>query len=158
MPGMVLGPLTGMDPMQHVTNLATDPRWRPFARAALEQTPVRGVLSCLLSVADEQPIASLNLYATRNNAFAPDIIRAVGLLGAYGGLALAYRQHRDNARTLAEAIDSNRCIGAAIGILMGRHRLTQDQAFSLLRRTSQNSNRKLGDIADDVLYRGDISR
>jgi len=52
----------------------------------------------------------------------------------------------------------NRCIGAAIGIVMGRHRLTQDQAFSLLRRTSQNSNRKLGDIADDVLYRGDISR
>lgn len=82
----------------------------------------------------------------------------MGLLGAYCGLALAYRQHRDNARTLAEAIDSNRCIGAAIGILMGRHRLTQDQAFSLLRRTSQNSNRKLGDIADDVLYRGDISR
>jgi len=145
-----------MDPMQHVTNLATDPRWRPFARAARKQTPVRGVLSCRLSVADEQPIASLNLYATRNNAFAPDIIRAVRLLGAHAGQP--HRQHRDNARTLAEAIDSNRLIGAAIGILMGRHRLTQDQAFSLLRRTSQNSNRKLRDIADDVLHQGDIPR
>jgi len=145
-----------MDPMQHVTNLATDPRWRPFARATRKQTPVRGVLSCRLSVADEQPIASLNLYATRNNAFAPDIIRAVRQHGPHAGEPP--RPQPDNARTLAEAIDSNRLIGAAIGILMGRHRLTQDQAFSLLRRTSQNSNRKLRDIADDVLHQGDIPR
>lgn len=154
--GPCVDTLTGADPIQHVTNLATDPRWRPFARAALDQTPVRGVLSVRLSVADDPPIACLNLYATRNNAFPPGIIRAVGLYGAQAGLVLAYLQHRDNVRSLTGAIDSNRRIGAAIGIMMSRHRLTQDQAFSLLRRASQNSNRKLRDIADEVLHHGDI--
>jgi len=146
------------------TPCSTSPTWLRTRAGGRSPAPPssrpRSAASCPASCPSpiEQPIASLNLYATRNNAFAPDIIRAVGLLGAYGGLALAYRRHRDNARTLAEAIDSNRCIGAAIGILMGWHRLAQDQAFSLLRRTSQNSNRKLGDIADDVLHRGDIPR
>lgn len=37
-----------------------------------------------------------------------------------------------------------------MGILMTRYRVTRDQAFDLLRITSQRSNRKLRDIAAEV--------
>ena len=57
---------------------------------------------------------------------------------------------------LQVAVETNRQIGAATGILMARLTLTQDQAFDLLRRASQDQNRKLRDIADEVVLTGAV--
>jgi hypothetical protein len=46
--------------------------------------------------------------------------------------------------------------GMAIGILMARRRLTEEQAFDCLRIESQHRNVKLRDIAESVIYTGDI--
>jgi DNA-binding response OmpR family regulator/anti-sigma regulatory factor (Ser/Thr protein kinase) len=69
---------------------------------------------------------------------------------------------REKAVTQAEArgeqlragLDSNRVIGTAIGILMTNHRLTAATAFQLLVAASQHSNRKLRDIAADIITTG----
>jgi AmiR/NasT family two-component response regulator len=42
----------------------------------------------------------------------------------------------------------------AMGILMGTHKITQEQAFTLLRIVSQNTNRRVADIATDVVDAG----
>jgi AmiR/NasT family two-component response regulator len=42
----------------------------------------------------------------------------------------------------------------AMGILMQQHRLTRAQAFDLLRVASQDTNRKLADVAMDVADTG----
>lgn len=55
---------------------------------------------------------------------------------------------------LYRALSSNREIGAAMGILMARHTLTSDQAFDLLRRTSQRAHRKIVAIAVEVIETG----
>ncbi|MEO6955730.1 MAG: ANTAR domain-containing protein [Antricoccus sp.] len=55
---------------------------------------------------------------------------------------------------LEAALVNARRIGAAIGIIMTRMNLTEDQAFEVLREASQRSNRKLREVADDVLYTG----
>jgi hypothetical protein len=60
------------------------------------------------------------------------------------------------ANNLHRALDSNREIGAAMGILMARHQLTSDQAFDLLRRTSQRAHRKVVAIAADVIETGEL--
>jgi AmiR/NasT family two-component response regulator len=39
---------------------------------------------------------------------------------------------------------------------MARHRITREQAFGLLRMASQNSNRKLHDVARDVADTGEL--
>jgi AmiR/NasT family two-component response regulator len=39
---------------------------------------------------------------------------------------------------------------------MERHKLTADQAFQALTRASMNSNRKLRDIAHDLVRTGDF--
>ncbi|MBV9594003.1 MAG: ANTAR domain-containing protein [Actinobacteria bacterium] len=54
------------------------------------------------------------------------------------------------------ALASSRCIGMAIGVLMGRYQLTDDQAFTLLIHASQTSHRKLRAIAEDVVFTGDL--
>ncbi|WP_076258653.1 ANTAR domain-containing protein [Intrasporangium flavum] len=87
-----------------------------------------------------------------------DVVR---LLGGEGGpvpevlllahRAVALRLERDNLRV---ALETNRSISAAVGVLMGLHHVTQDDAFDLLVRASQNRNRKLRDIAEDVIRTG----
>lgn len=63
---------------------------------------------------------------------------------------------RSKADGLQTALVNNRNIGCAIGILMARHSLTRQQAFDRLRTTSQDTHRKLRDVAADVLYTGDL--
>ncbi len=52
------------------------------------------------------------------------------------------------------ALASNRDIGTAIGILMNSQLVTQDEAFTMLRVTSQHTHRKLREVANDVIFTG----
>ena len=55
---------------------------------------------------------------------------------------------------LEVALATCRRIGAAMGILMTRRQVTEDQAFDLLRVASQHTHRKLREIAHDVVITG----
>ena len=55
------------------------------------------------------------------------------------------------AENLKTALASNRQIGVAIGVLCGRHRVTPEQSFEILKIASQNTNRKLRDLAAEVV-------
>lgn len=57
---------------------------------------------------------------------------------------------------LETALSTNRRIGVAVGILMALRKLPEQEAFELLRVTSQNANRKLRDIAEDVVRTGTL--
>jgi DNA-binding response OmpR family regulator len=52
------------------------------------------------------------------------------------------------------ALDSNRVIGTAVGIVMASYQLTAEQGFQLLVAASQNTNNKLRDIAARVVDTG----
>ena len=57
----------------------------------------------------------------------------------------------DEVSQLKVALHSNRRIGMAMGLVMGQLRIADDEAFDALRRISQNTNRKLRDVAHDVI-------
>ena len=58
---------------------------------------------------------------------------------------------RDHVAQLEKALTSSRCIGAAIGILMASRQVPQDKAFELLKEASQRANRKLYDVAAELV-------
>jgi DNA-binding response OmpR family regulator len=60
----------------------------------------------------------------------------------------------DEVGNLRHALGSNRQIGVAMGVLMARESLTEAQAFDRLRAASQHRNRKLRDVADEVVLTG----
>lgn len=64
---------------------------------------------------------------------------------------------RQTAVDLSTALESNRAIGAATGILMARHQVTQQQAFDLLRIASQTRHVKLREIAREVVDTGALA-
>jgi len=65
---------------------------------------------------------------------------------------------RAHAEALKRALVSNRRIGMAMGILMERHRLTEEQAFDRLRDLSQRSNIKLREVAEQIVFTGDTEQ
>jgi hypothetical protein len=71
-------------------------------------------------------------------------------------LAEAVASRQSNVDNLERALDSNREIGVAVGILMVNHKLTEGQAFDLLNQVSQRTNRKLRTIALEVARAGAI--
>ncbi|WP_404387416.1 ANTAR domain-containing protein [Humibacillus xanthopallidus] len=60
------------------------------------------------------------------------------------------------AEHLQLALQHSRDIGAAVGILMSQHKMQQAEAFELLRETSQDQNRKLYELAMDVVNTGEL--
>jgi AmiR/NasT family two-component response regulator len=63
---------------------------------------------------------------------------------------------RERADHLERALVSNRRIGMAVGILMVTRRLSDDAAFDCLRQESQRRNIKLRDLAEQVIYTGEL--
>jgi hypothetical protein len=60
---------------------------------------------------------------------------------------------QQNIADLTSALESNRDIGAAIGIVMVTRGVESQAAFDLLRRASQSRHTKLRDVARDVVRR-----
>jgi DNA-binding response OmpR family regulator len=79
-------------------------------------------------------------------------------VGTHTELALMRRvvlqEAEERADNLERALASNRTIGTAMGIIMAHERVTSEQAFDRLRQCSQGANRKLRDVAEDVIFAG----
>ena len=78
------------------------------------------------------------------------------VLATHSALAMTAAAARDRAVNLQRALASNRRIGMAMGVLMASLKVTEDDAFTLLRIASQNTNRKLLDVADEVIATGTL--
>jgi GAF domain-containing protein len=138
-----------------IPSTATDTQWPAFSRTAADHG-IRSTLSLPLSNGHET-FGALNLYAEVEDAFSPATIEAAGQFVAQAAFVLANAQAYWDARTLSEglraAMEHRATIEQAKGILMARSTMTPDQAIEILKRASQRGNRKLRDIAADVVAR-----
>ncbi|MGW4371321.1 GAF and ANTAR domain-containing protein [Nocardia takedensis] len=130
---------------------SAEPRWPRFAARAAE-LGVASMLSFQLYVLGEN-LGALNLYAPRPHAFDAESERVGALFAAHAAVAMAAALE---VSQLEHAVDTRDLIGQAKGILMERHKLTAEQAFALLIRTSQHTNTKIVDVADYLTHRGEL--
>ena len=72
------------------------------------------------------------------------------------GCPEALEAARDQIDNLQIALQSSRRIGEAVGIIMAAAKITEDDAFQTLVRASQQQNRKVRQVADDVVEYGTI--
>lgn len=87
---------------------------------------------------------------------APGADGAVGLAQAYAQVRGELHAAQQQVENLNVALQSSRDIGAAVGILMSEYRVDRDAAFELLRSASMHTNRKVRDLALDVIDRGSL--
>jgi transcriptional regulator with GAF, ATPase, and Fis domain len=132
------------------TNLTSDSRWPDLTSRVLADTPVRGALSVQLPV-DRARTGALNLFSDTPDAFDERSIEQALVLGAFATVATTAVAQVEDASSLRRGLATSREIGKAIGMLMVLNDVSDDDAFDLLRRTSQVTNVKLADIAADVV-------
>ncbi|MEU6068894.1 MULTISPECIES: GAF and ANTAR domain-containing protein [Streptomyces] len=121
------------------------PTWPRFAEAA--RTLGIGSMTGVLLYTDAEDFGALNLYARRPGAFTHEFETAGWLLASHAAVALSSARTIDQ---LEHAMDTRHAIGEAMGILMERHKLSEDEAFDVLRNISQHHNIKLRDVAQRV--------
>jgi transcriptional regulator with GAF, ATPase, and Fis domain len=136
-------------------DLRADRRWPEFSRLTVARTKVRSMLAFRLFL-QEDTLGALNFYAERPYGF-DDADRSIGRVFATHA-AVAWQAARDQELTehLNTALTTSRRIGAAIGILMVTRQTTEEKAFELLRESSQRRQRKLREVADDVVFTGSL--
>lgn len=134
-------------------DLANEAAWPSFGPRAAE-IGFRSALSTTLLPQGRPPNMSgaLNIFSHEPDALGAELERDRALLLAtHATLAIstteAVRLAELRETQLRQAIDSRDIIGQAKGILMLRRKISADQAFELLRRTSQELNVKLAELA-----------
>jgi GAF domain-containing protein len=139
-------------------DLAADTRWPHFAAAATA-AGVLGVLAVPLIVTD-QALGALNLYSATASGFSEADEETALLYSEQAAVACAnsevYWRTYSLTEHLREALESRDVIGQAKGILMARRCCTSDEAFEAIRQVSQRRNVKVREIAEGVVYRGEL--
>lgn len=142
------------DAVVTTNDLASDPRWTTLRELAGSNFPVRSVAS--FRIADDPCGVALSFHHTHENAFDATALAVARLVAAHAG---TFALHQDSARkvvNLQQALETSRTIGAAIGIVMLARKLTPDQAFDVLRETSQRMHVKIRDLALLVTETGEL--
>jgi GAF domain-containing protein len=138
-----------------VDDMNTETRWPRYAPTALGRG-IRSSLSVPLPV-QEHLVGALNIYGVEAAAFGPAPTRLGILFASYAAVAVANAQVYAAAAELADdmrtAMASRAVIEQAKGILMAERGCTAEEAFGHLTVLSQNANRKLRDVAADLVNR-----
>src|SRR3954464_3840673 len=146
--------------LTEITDTRTDSRWQDYLHRAVERGNLSSLSVPLVIDEQEQVAGALNIYAREAGAFDEDSRAAATRFGPYAAVAAgnmyAYQSARDMADNLRAALESRAVIDQAKGVLMERYRLTPDQAFQLLARASVKANRKVRDIADELVRTGEL--
>lgn len=138
-------------------DLRSDSRWPEFGARAYDETGVLSMLSIRLFLeSDPGLLIGLNMYSTKPDAFDDDAETTAILLATHASLAVAGIRAREQVANLHVALETRTEIGIAMGILMAQHKITRDDAFNLLRVSSQYTGRKLHDVATEVADTGTL--
>jgi GAF domain-containing protein len=136
-----------------VENLATAGRWPRFAQAATEVgfVAVHAVPMRLRT----EVIGALNLFDTTPGPLDVDKLRIGQALADVATIGLLQERAIRNRDALTEqlqtALNSRILIEQAKGVLAERLHVDMAQAFTLLRNSSRNSNRRMSDLAQAIV-------
>lgn len=100
-------------------------------------------------------IGAMNLFREKDAPLNDDDVRLAQALADVATVGLLQRREathaRKQAKQLQDALDSRVLIEQAKGVLAERLDITPDEAFQAIRRQARNTNRKLHDLAREVV-------
>jgi transcriptional regulator with GAF, ATPase, and Fis domain len=138
---------------RRIDDATAEERWLKVCAAMTSE----GLSSCLVLPlrTDRQPGGALAVYGRQPGCYAGTGHDIALLFAAQGGVAVRnatlYRNCRQLVENLQVALESRAVIEQAKGILVAEFGYAPDLAFRRLSLLSQNSNRKVREIAADLV-------
>jgi GAF domain-containing protein len=144
--------------LTEIADARTEDRWPAYVPTFL----ARGARSLLAApVPAPHLTAGVNVYSRTAHTFIDEDRSTLAEFAVYAGAALANMDSLQDARELAEhlqkAMEFRSVIEQAKGILIERYKLTTDQAFRVLADASMHTNRKVRDIAQELVLTGELA-
>jgi GAF domain-containing protein len=137
----------------HLRDMANETRWPDYTPGA-----AAAGAACSLSIplpVQDRVVGALNLYGAVRNAFSEDAIEVARAVASFAAAAVVNATVLESSQATAlqmqQAMASRAVIEQAKGLLMGQRRCTAEEAFELLRQLSQDTGRKLREIAKILL-------
>jgi GAF domain-containing protein len=135
-----------------VDDLEAERRWSAFRESALQH----GIVTSMsIPLRIDGVTGGLNLYGRSKGGFKQVASELMELIANGASIALenskVYGASKRLIDQLNEAIKTREVIGEAKGILMAREGISEDEAFEMLVRVSQNTNTKLREIAQRIV-------
>ena len=138
-----------------LADATTDRRWPQYCKD-LTFAGVRSVLGIPLTLGDDAS-AALNFFAPETGVFTKNAIDEGTEFADIAAQALRLALRISTADLLAEdlkaAMARRTVIDLACGIIIAQGNCTQDEAFDILTKASQNQNQKLHDVAQGIITR-----
>jgi len=122
-------------------------RWPRYVPEAVHRG-LKAQLAVKLYLNEGGTLGGLNLYSTGAEDIDPRAEGMAELFAAHAAIALGHVTERQN---LNKALHTRKVIGQALGILMERHRMSEDRAFAFLVRASSHRNIKLSAVAQQIV-------
>jgi GAF domain-containing protein len=136
---------------QHDADLTTaSTPWPRFTQRILAETPVRSAIGYRLLLEGDK-VGALNLFSDTPGGLTSRSADTGAVIASFASVALMAIRAREEAATLRHGLQSNREIGKAVGLLMAAHHISGEEAFELLRSTSQELNMKLAKLASQII-------
>ncbi|MDQ0767899.1 hypothetical protein QF031_000648 [Pseudarthrobacter defluvii] len=150
--GPCIAALRQMTPVV-IDHVAADKRWPELDRSFAD-AGVHSSLGIPLEISGTAR-AALNFFASKPRAFTPDVYdKALGFAAAaHDTLRLSVRINtaENRAEDLEAAMQSRTAINLACGVIMAQNRCSQAEAMEILTKVSSNRNRKLRDVATELI-------
>jgi GAF domain-containing protein len=147
-PGPIVEAATFAEP-RRLDDVASDQRWPSFS-THLANAGYQSCLALPLNTQNEDT-AVLTLLSAKPTQFAETAYDIVLLLTLHAGAvfdnASLYHESSQLVAQLRTALHTRSLVGRAQGMLMRQFNIDSQQAFETLKRSSQNSNTKMRDLA-----------
>jgi GAF domain-containing protein len=141
-----------------VDDMRTEQRWPDYAQNVV----AHGVLTSLSVPLPFQgvTIGALNTYGRRPQVIDDSDLELAEEVAAWVAVAVgnaeAAARTSDDLTQLRTAMTSRALIEQAKGILMERHKITEDEAFTMLTHASQQTKTNLPDVAAELVRTGTL--
>lgn len=131
-------------------DLTTHSEWPALAEYVVANTQVRGAAGFRL-ILDDRKVGALNLFSDTPGALTDRSADQAAVLAAFTSVAVMALTGRESAESLRQGLSSNREIGKAVGLMMAFHKVSDDEAFNILKKASQDMNIKVAEVAREVI-------
>ncbi|MFD7816249.1 ANTAR domain-containing protein [Streptomyces sp. NPDC059785] len=149
---------TGGRPVRdcHLESSETEQRWPQYAPRAVGLGYRRvAALPMPIGLGHQETLGALVLLRRDDDPFPADVLTLAQSLADAAGCALARHREMAESRALADqlghALTSRVVIEQAKGVLAARLSVTVDEAFALLRRHARSKQRRLSEVAREVV-------
>lgn len=136
-----------------ISDMTTEDRWPDYTPKAVRRGAGSSI-SIGLPILDAVS-GALNIYGAEPETFDEDAIELARTFASYAAVALTnaqlYTTTAALARQMQEAMASRAVIEQAKGVITAQHGCSTEEAFGILVRASQAANRKLRDIAEELV-------